>query len=55
MPADPTSVLQALMACDVTALDVAGVVDVAHRSRIVRGWLDALDAAVSSRSEQFDD
>ena len=53
MPADPTAALQALMACDVPGLDVAGVVDAAHRSRIVRGWLDAFDAALSARSDQL--
>ena len=41
------------MACDVPGLDVAGIVDAAHHSRIVRGWLDAFDAAVSTRSDQL--
>ena len=53
MHVDPIPALQALAGCDVAGLDVAGIVDAAHRSRRVRGWLDAFDAALSARSDQL--
>src|SRR5688572_25911363 len=53
MHVDPIPALQALAACDVPGLDVTGIVDAAHRSRQVRGWLDAFDASLSARSDQL--
>jgi hypothetical protein len=53
MSFDPVAALAVLAGCQVSGLDVTGTVDVTHRSRMVRGWLDAFDAAVGAHADQL--
>ncbi|MFW2334482.1 DUF222 domain-containing protein [Ilumatobacter sp.] len=50
---DPVTELAALTAVDVSACDVTGAIDLAQRSKLVRGWLDRFDAGLATHLNEL--